>query len=190
MFKAGGSTRSSHRLIRHAAFVSESYAYGLFQRLRPKNAALSATLPMSVMQIRAGGKLTRVLGSSAAWRLSRSASPANSGTKKPLEVNPAAFLKWSGRRDSNSRRLPWQGSALPTELRPQNRVQEVGGHLRPSTAIFAVINSEEQWAIAAAPTLAVACPAGGPGGAIRGASRISKECTPALGKGVDRDIID
>jgi hypothetical protein len=25
---------------------------------------------------------------------------------------------WSGRRDSNSRHLPWQGSALPTELRP------------------------------------------------------------------------
>ncbi len=27
-------------------------------------------------------------------------------------------LKKSGKRDSNSRRLPWQGSALPTELFP------------------------------------------------------------------------
>jgi hypothetical protein len=44
--------------------------------------------------------------------------------------------KWSGRRDSNSRRPPWQGGALPTELRPQNRVQGVGRPLHPSTAIF------------------------------------------------------
>lgn len=26
---------------------------------------------------------------------------------------------WSGRRDSNSRPQPWQGCALPAELRPQ-----------------------------------------------------------------------
>lgn len=49
---------------------------------------------------------------------------------------PEGFLKWSGRRDSNSRRPPWQGGALPTELRPQNRVQGVGWGWRPSTAIF------------------------------------------------------
>src|SRR6185312_13423351 len=30
-------------------------------------------------------------------------------------------LKWSGRRDSNSRRPPWQGGALPTELLPRER---------------------------------------------------------------------
>jgi hypothetical protein len=30
-------------------------------------------------------------------------------------------MNWSGRRDSNSRRPPWQGGALPTELRPQCR---------------------------------------------------------------------
>ena len=30
---------------------------------------------------------------------------------------PEAFQKWSERRGSNSRHLPWQGSALPTELR-------------------------------------------------------------------------
>ena len=27
---------------------------------------------------------------------------------------------WSGRRDSNSRHLPWQGSALPAELLPRD----------------------------------------------------------------------
>ena len=32
-----------------------------------------------------------------------------------------AMGNWSGRRDSNSRRPPWQGCALPTELRPQCR---------------------------------------------------------------------
>ena len=32
---------------------------------------------------------------------------------------------WSGRRGSNSRHLPWQGSALPTELRPhKNKTPE------------------------------------------------------------------
>ncbi len=29
------------------------------------------------------------------------------------------FRKWCGLRDSNSRPLPWQGSALTTELNPQ-----------------------------------------------------------------------
>ena len=32
------------------------------------------------------------------------------------------FKKWSGRRGSNSRRPPWQGGALPTELRPRTGV--------------------------------------------------------------------
>ena len=59
--------------------------------------------------------------------------------KKPLETLPAVLTKWSGRRDSNSRRPPWQGGALPTELRPQNRVQGLGPHRHPSTAIFEVI---------------------------------------------------
>ena len=31
------------------------------------------------------------------------------------------FEFWSGRRVSNSRPIPWQGIALPTELLPQNR---------------------------------------------------------------------
>jgi hypothetical protein len=30
-----------------------------------------------------------------------------------------AHMLWSGRRDLNSRLQPWQGCALPTELRPQ-----------------------------------------------------------------------
>src|SRR6202012_3566054 len=47
--------------------------------------------------------------------------PARLITKKPLVLFPAAFRKWSGRRDSNSRRPPWQGGALPTELRPRTR---------------------------------------------------------------------
>lgn len=58
--------------------------------------------------------------------------------KKPLEAFPAVFRKWSGRRDSNSRRPPWQGGALPTELRPQNREPEVSDPPRPSTAILSV----------------------------------------------------
>src|SRR5690349_14410715 len=33
---------------------------------------------------------------------------------------------WSGRRDSNSRHLPWQGSALPTELRPRREARKLG----------------------------------------------------------------
>ena len=37
--------------------------------------------------------------------------------KKPLVGTKD--LKWSERRGSNSRHPPWQGGALPTELRPQ-----------------------------------------------------------------------
>ena len=36
--------------------------------------------------------------------------------KKALATASAFF--WSGKRDSNPRQLPWQGSALPTELLP------------------------------------------------------------------------
>src|SRR3954469_20206980 len=56
--------------------------------------------------------------------------------KKPLESPPAVLTKWSGRRDSNSRRPPWQGGALPTELRPQSELQGVGATKVPSTAIL------------------------------------------------------
>ena len=40
-----------------------------------------------------------------------------SKTKK--SSHSTAFSFWSGKRDSNPRQLPWQGSALPTELLPQ-----------------------------------------------------------------------
>ena len=35
------------------------------------------------------------------------------------------FCFWSGRRGSNSLPRPWQGRALPDELRPQNRVDYI-----------------------------------------------------------------
>jgi hypothetical protein len=37
-----------------------------------------------------------------------------------LKKKSIKFLgeQWSGRRDSNPRHPPWQGGALPTELRP------------------------------------------------------------------------
>ena len=38
--------------------------------------------------------------------------------KKPPSGVTVDFY-WSGRRDSNARHLPWQGSALPAELLPQ-----------------------------------------------------------------------
>ena len=37
--------------------------------------------------------------------------------RKP-ERESARKKKWSGKRDSNPRHLPWQGRALPTELFP------------------------------------------------------------------------
>ncbi len=43
------------------------------------------------------------------------------GMKKRLWFPRGAIQSWSGRRDSNSRRPPWQGGALPTELHPQSR---------------------------------------------------------------------
>ncbi len=39
------------------------------------------------------------------------------GNEKGRTVGSSPSI-WSGRRDSNSRHLPWQGSALPTELHP------------------------------------------------------------------------
>ena len=48
----------------------------------------------------------------------------------------SGLCKWSGRRDSNSRRPPWQGGALPTELHPQSRPKQVEGSEASSTAIL------------------------------------------------------
>ena len=39
--------------------------------------------------------------------------------KRKKAVPRLLFSFWSGKRDSNPRQLPWQGSALPTELLPQ-----------------------------------------------------------------------
>ena len=42
-------------------------------------------------------------------------------TKKLWESCVLSQFIWSGKRDSNSRPIPWQGIALPTELFPQKR---------------------------------------------------------------------
>ena len=44
---------------------------------------------------------------------------------------PSLFRMWSGRRVSNSRPIPWQGIALPTELLPRETV--TGGASRSRT---------------------------------------------------------
>ena len=46
----------------------------------------------------------------------RTPNSALQGPRVPVSTNPPN--SWSGRRDSNPRHLPWQGSALPTELHP------------------------------------------------------------------------
>ena len=40
-------------------------------------------------------------------------SKAKQNTQSAYKANCVSFLTWSGRRDSNPRQLPWQGSALP-----------------------------------------------------------------------------
>lgn len=56
-----------------------------------------------------------------------STGPNRSGHRAPPEqqrggpTGPPRRKRWSGQRDSNSRHLPWQGSALPTELCPLAR---------------------------------------------------------------------
>ncbi len=60
----------------------------------------------------------------------------------------------SGRRDSNSRHLPWQGSALPTELRPRNRTLTIegtpevaqGDFRKKNSPLFYSPASESTWA--------------------------------------------
>jgi hypothetical protein len=51
-------------------------------------------------------------------RVSHRAASSTGGTQK-REAGASLFLRvWSGIRDSNSRPIPWQGIALPTELIP------------------------------------------------------------------------
>ena len=40
-------------------------------------------------------------------------SPPNKEENKQQKKTPKSLFKWSGRRDSNPRPLPWQGSVLP-----------------------------------------------------------------------------
>ena len=54
--------------------------------------------------------------------------------KQKRDARRRPFLTWSGRRVSNSRPIPWQGIALPTELLPQNLLlQATGGASRSRT---------------------------------------------------------
>jgi hypothetical protein len=57
---------------------------------------------------------------------------------KTVAINRALphFQKWSGRRGSNSRHLPWQGSALPTELRPHTNIYGIPPGTRTPTNGF------------------------------------------------------
>src|SRR3954464_14206438 len=55
--------------------------------------------------------------------------------KKPPDES-GGFTKWSGRRDSNSRRPPWQGGALPTELLPRGRGGVFGSGIVRQPDIF------------------------------------------------------
>jgi hypothetical protein len=53
---------------------------------------------------------------------------ARSQSKKPITVDGLFTNKpWSGKRGSNSRPIPWQGIALPTELFPQRKTHRVDG---------------------------------------------------------------
>ena len=45
----------------------------------------------------------------------------------------ASFVRWSGRRDSNSRRSPWQGDALPLS---HSRINAFGWNRTADTGIF------------------------------------------------------
>ena len=58
---------------------------------------------------------TRVQSSARRRPLLRSKSAA----PKKKDTHVGVFLFWSGRRGSNSLPRPWQGRALPDELRPQ-----------------------------------------------------------------------
>ena len=61
---------------------------------------------------------SRPQDTSRAFRSSRSA-PAEHIVHKITVVRSTTVILWSGRRDSNSLPPPWQGGALPNELRPR-----------------------------------------------------------------------
>ena len=53
-------------------------------------------------------------------------SSANACSKEKGQPRRIGLSIWSGRRVSNSRPIPWQGIALPTELLPQNLEARAG----------------------------------------------------------------
>ena len=63
------------------------------------------------------GSPTRVQSPARRRPLLRSKSAA----PKKKDTHVGVFLFWSGRRGSNSLPRPWQGRALPDELRPQTQ---------------------------------------------------------------------
>ena len=50
--------------------------------------------------------------------------------KQKSQTALVVWLKWSGRTDSNRRQPPWQGGALPTELRPRGSGDGAGERTR------------------------------------------------------------
>ncbi len=52
----------------------------------------------------------------------------------------SVFCVWSGRRDSNSRRSPWQGDALPLS---HSRILVPSGGIEPPTQGFSVPSSTD-----------------------------------------------
>ena len=53
---------------------------------------------------------------------------ASSPRKKILDTQRVSSIFWSGRRGSNSLPRPWQGRALPDELRPRNGIDYSASH--------------------------------------------------------------
>ncbi len=49
------------------------------------------------------------------------------------------FEEWSGRRDSNSRHPPWQGGALPAELRPHMMIFRPGPDYHQQASCLALV---------------------------------------------------
>ena len=81
--------------------------------------------------------------------------------------------RWSERRGSNSRHPPWQGGALPTELRSPNKEWKKWGHWASCQPRFGRIGGNSGWSIAGG--LAAIIPRGHAG-------CVAKETTEGLGR--------
>ena len=60
---------------------------------------------------------------------------AEAQTKRQLSFESCLFI-WSGRRDSNSLPPPWQGGALPNELRPHLAVRKLFYHKKHLCQVY------------------------------------------------------